>query len=382
MPGADRYLRGPSTTVVHLITTLGQGGAERVLSQVVPRPDERAGEHHVVVSLVDGGMFADELIAEGVEVRGLGMRPGRDLVRGTLRFARLLRDHRPTMVISWLYHANLLDLLARPFAGEARRARMVWMLRSSLQSPIGVPLHTRATIRLLARLSTVPEAIVVNSRAGRAEHERRGFRPQAWKLLSNGCDTTVFRPRPDTREWMRARLGIRPEAVAAIMVARTHPQKNHETLISALRLAHLRHPEIELLLVGSGTEALDSDHPGSLRIHGLGQRQDVPDLLSACDLLVSSSLTEGLPNSLLEGMASGLVPIVTDVGDCSEVIGEIGLSVPPGEAEALADALVNVLERPESERAALGTLARERVIKLADHATSRVNYASLWRDLR
>ncbi|MGA1077407.1 MAG: hypothetical protein ACO3VG_00240, partial [Nitriliruptoraceae bacterium] len=73
-------------TVVHLITTLTQGGAERVLSEVVPRPGELgedgAAERHVVVSLAPGGMFADVLRERGVEVRDLGMRPGRDLVRG------------------------------------------------------------------------------------------------------------------------------------------------------------------------------------------------------------------------------------------------------------------------------------------------------------
>jgi glycosyltransferase involved in cell wall biosynthesis len=380
--GSDRDPRDRPRTVIHLITTLSQGGAERVLSQVVPRPDEHRDERHLVVSLVPGGMFADELIAAGVEVRDLGMRPGRDVTRGTLRLARLLRAVRPQMVVSWMYHASLLDLLARPFAGPSRRARMVWMVRGSLHSLAGLPWHTRSTVRLLALFSKRPEAITTNSRTGRLHHARVGYRPRGWILLPNGCDTEEFLPDDDDRTVVRRALGIPPDATVAICVARNHPQKDHATLLTAAATAGRSgigtSGALELVLVGSGTEALSDGGRAGLRVHGLGERRDVRTLLRAADLIVSSSLTEGLPNALLEGMASGLVPIATDVGDCRDVIGETGRVVPPADVEGLAAALSDMLHMDHAERSELGRRARDRVVERYDADLARREYRGLW----
>lgn len=378
MTGSGRAVSDAPTTVVHLITTLTQGGAERVLSQVVPRPEDAPGERHVVVSLVDGGMFADELREAGVEVRGLGMRPGRDLVPGVLRLAALLRELRPTLVISWMYHASLLDLLARPFAGRARRARMIWSIRGSLHSVEGLPRHTRATVRLLALLSRVPDAVTINSRTGQRHHARAGYRPKRWILLPNGCDVARFRPDPDDRVAVRAELGIDADTVLAISLARVHPQKDHATLLEAFRRAAAEDPRLELLLVGSGTEALATGHDEPLRVHGLGERRDVARLLRAADLIVSSSLTEGLPNALIEGMATGLVPIATDVGDCRAVIGSAGRVVPAADAPALASAILGLLGDGDDRRIRLGRAARQRVADTYDAAFARLEYRALW----
>jgi glycosyltransferase involved in cell wall biosynthesis len=376
--GADRDPRDRPTTVIHLITTLTQGGAERVLSQVVPRPDEHPDERHLVVSLAPGGMFADELAAAGVEVRDLGMRPGRDVVSGTVRLARLLRETRPDTVVSWMYHASLLDLLARPLAGQARRARMVWFLQGSLHSLAGLPLHTRLTVRLLATVSRRPDAVAINSRTGRQHHTEAGYRPRRWVLLPNGCDTTRFRPDADDRATVRAELGIAPDKVVAVSVARLHPQKDHATLLEALRSAYAQRADIELVLVGTGTEALASALPGALRVHGLGERRDVERLLRAADLVVQSSLTEGLPNALLEGMASGLVPVATDVGDSAAVLGVCGHVVAPGDVGALAAAVGKVVQLGGPRRDALGARARERVADAYSLTSARREYRALW----
>ena len=385
MTRADLAQSDAPTTVVHLITTLTQGGAERVLSQVVPRPSDvpvddagRPTERHVVVALADGGMFADELQAAGVEVRGLGMRPGRDVVRGTLRLAALLRELQPTLVVSWMYHACLLDLLARPFAGSARRARMVWNLRGSLHSVTGLPRSTRLLVRLLAWRCRRPEAVAINSRTGRGHHIAAGYRPRRWILLPNGCDTERFRPDAADRAAVRAELGITDAAVVAIAVARVHPQKDHGTLLAAMRTAHRTHPGLELVLVGTGTEALATPAGHGLRVHGLGERRDVARLLRAADLVVSSSITEGLPNALLEAMATGLVPVATDVGDCRAVIADTGTIVAAGDDDGLARAVAAVAAQDVAGRREIGARARARVVDAFGLATARTEYRALW----
>jgi glycosyltransferase involved in cell wall biosynthesis len=377
--GRDRSPSDGPTTVVHLITTLTQGGAERVLSQVVPRPADRPEERHVVVSLVDGGMFADELVAAGVEVRGLGMRPGRDVLRGARRLGALLRELRPTLVVSWMYHACLLNLLARPFAGERRRARMVWFLRGSLHSLDGLPLHTRATVRLLALLSRVPEAVAINSRTGRRHHVRAGYRPRRWVLLPNGCDTERFRSDPGDRRAVRDELGV-PDGVAlALFVGRAHTEKGIDVLLEATSMLAADVP-LRLVLLGAGTEHLTSDAGSSLQplVTGLGVRHDVERMLRGADLLVLPSRTEGTPNALIEAMATEVPCVVTDVGDCAELVGPAGLVVPSEAPVELAAALRTMVSTDAEERRRLGAAGRARI--LARHAlpVARAQYWDLW----
>jgi NADH:ubiquinone oxidoreductase subunit K len=188
-----------------------------------------------------------ELVGTGTE----GEQPGRDAVRGTLRLARMLRELEPSLVVSWMYHASLLDLLARPLSGRARRTQMVWFLQGSLHSLAGLPWHTRATVRILARRSHRPDAVAINSRAGRVHHTRAGYRPRRWILLPNGCDTTFFRPDLNDRRTVRSELGIAADALVAITVARNHPQKDHATLLAAVRAASSATGGLELMLVAA-----------------------------------------------------------------------------------------------------------------------------------
>ena len=372
-------------TVVHLITTLTQGGAERVLSESVPLPGEHRGERHVVISLVPGGMFADVLRARGVEVRDLGMRPGRDLVRGTLRLVRLLREVRADVVIAWLYHAALIAELAHMIS---RRSAIIWVFRGALDTYAAMPRHTRATIALLARRSSRKALIAVNSRAGIEDHQRVGFRPAAWALTVNGCDTTMFRPDAVDRAAVRAELGVQESDVVVIAVGRDHHDKGLDVLLVGLEqlatpaqrapLGSSDAPTLHVVLVGTGTQHVGMSHGSSAVLHPLGERDDVARLLRGADILVLPSRTEGTPNVVLEAMATGLPCIVTDVGDCRELVDDTGKVIAPADPSALASALGMMARLLPSERADLGARARARIVAGFDRDASRATYRRLW----
>ena len=377
--GSDRVPSHGPITVLHLITTLGQGGAERALSLVVPGPDEAAahGERHVVVSLAPGGMFVDLIRERGIEVRDLGMRPGRDLLVGIVRLRRLVDELAPTHLIAWMYHAmflaDLTSLLLR-----RRRPRQVWMIQGSLHTTEGLPWHTRAIIRVLARRSSAPAMIAINSETGREHHVHHGYAPRRWAAVPSGCDTTIFRPDERDRRAVREELGIADDAVVAIAVARDHPQKDHPTMIAAVERAAEQVDRLELVLVGTRTERFARDDHGGPRIHGLGERGDVTRLLRAADLVVSSSITEGMPNALLEAMASGLPAVVTDVGDCRAAVGDAGHVVAPQDPVALADAIVAVASLPSDARRDLGGRARAHISAEFGVERAQAAYRELW----
>jgi len=381
--GSDRDPRGRPTTVIHLITTLTQGGAEHVLSQIVPRPEDHPEERHIVVSLVPGGMFAEALTADGVEVRDLGMRPGRDLVRGVLRLSRMLRATGPHTVVSWLSHASLLDLLARPLGGAGRRARMVWMVRGSLDAMATMPRHTRLTLRFLVRRSKRPDLIVTNSIAGRDQYAGVGFRPRQWLHLPNPCDTRRFAPDLRSGAAMRDELGVDADALLVLFVGRNHPEKGFDLLLDALpRLAgHRAASAMVVVLVGEGTERAEPRAGTPCRVLALGARQDVAALLRAADALVLPSRSEGTPNAVLEAMASGVACVVTDVGDSAAVVGSTGIVIPVATVAAVAAGLEAVITMERAALRALGAAARERVVAHHGADDSRSRYRALWTEV-
>ena len=153
-----------------------------------------------------------------------------------------------------------------------------------------------------------------------------------------------------------------------LCIARLVPEKDHETLIAAFALVAARHPEAELWLVGDG--------PKRRALQGLAERQlsprqvrfipgqiDLLPLYRQSSLLVLSSVQEGLPNVVLEAMATGLPVVATAVGGLSEVVqpGETGWLVPPKEAAALAEAISRLLA-DAAERRAFGQAGRAHVV--------------------
>jgi glycosyltransferase involved in cell wall biosynthesis len=349
-----------------------------MLTRVVP-PDGTGpdGSHHVVVVLGTTGPFADELTARGVEVIELGMRPGRDVVRGLVRLVRTLRPRRPDVVLAWLAHASLLATLAAPLVG---RPRLVWLVRTSLESMTGIPWHGRLTLAVLARLSRRPDAIAVNSRAGQRDHERIGYRPRRWVLVPNRFDPDEWRPDPSDRAAVRAELGLADDELAVVHVARVHPVKDHPTVLAAFARLVERAPRARLVCVGAGTESLVLAPAIADRVRLLGERGDVARLLRGMDLAVLGSLAEGLPNALGEAMASGLPCVTTDVGDAAALVGPTGRTCPPGDPVALAESLAALLALPAAERAALGRAARERVLAAHGPDVASAAYAGLWTD--
>ena len=344
------------TTAAHIITSLGSGGAERMLYLVASRAG--GDVRHVVICLSDEGYYGPKLREAGVELHCLGMRRGHLAPAAFVALVKLLRRLRPAVVMTWLYHADLMGTLAGRLA---RVRRIIWNIRCSdidfsQYSPV-----TRAIVAVLVWLSRLPWAVATNSRAGQRVHEGLGYRPKRWIYLPNGFDTSEWRPDAEDRAKVRRELGFSEDDIVVGMVARVDPQKDHATFLAAARMLVAKHPRLRILLVGQGTRKLSL--PEELRpvTAALGERSDVPRLMRSLDLLVSSSAYgEGFPNVIGEAMASELPCVATNVGDTTRVLGSAGVVVPPRDPQALAGAL-HALISGQVDRNGLATLARRRI---------------------
>lgn len=356
--------------ILHVITGLGVGGAETMLSRLTTMAP--AGDlDQRVVSLTPGGSVRARLEQAGAAVSDLGMTRAMPSPLAILRLARIVRDFRPDVVQGWMYHADLMAALALGLSGRRRQTTLAWGVRCSDMDTGRYSAKLKLVIAACARLSPLADVVVANSQAGLVAHQGLGYRPPRFEVIPNGIDTNRFTCDPSRREAVRAALGLPRNALVVAHVARVDPMKDHAGMLKAME----RLPHVHALLIGTGTEAL-ADSPN---IHGLGCRDDVPELLAACDAIVSSSaFGEGFSNALAEGLASGLPAVATDVGDARLVVGPAGAVVPPGDPVALADALIDVLER----RHELASLARAHIT--GNFSMERVieNFATLYREMR
>lgn len=367
--------------VLHVITGLGRGGAEASLVKLV-----RAlpGVRHRIVSLLPEGPLADQARAAGAEVAALGM--GR--LPGPFSFARLVREVRdfsPDVVQTWLYHADLLGLAAARTAG---RVPVAWNLRCSDMDLARYGLATRLVVRLLAMLSTAPEAIVSNSRLAVAHHQGMGYAARGFCVVPNGFDTSLFRPDAEARRALRASWGIADETPLVGYAGRLDPMKDIPTLCAALAEAARHVPALRAVICGAGLDNGDEGLRSLLADHGLadralllGPRDDMPRIMASLDCLALSSRSEGFPNVLGEAMACGVPCTTTDAGDAALVVGETGRVAPRGDAAALGQAVADILLLPAVERAALGQRARQRVECEFSLAAMGAGYLRLWEAL-
>lgn len=370
--------------VAHLITGLATGGAEQMLYKLLSANDtERC--HPLVISMVDRGTLGDAIERLGVPVYCLGMRRGAVEPHSLWRLCRILRRERPDLLQTWLYHADLLGFFGAKLASVPH---VVWNLRCSNMDLGSYSRLTRLVARTGTWLSRYPDAVVANSHAGQRFHESQGYRPRRWKVIPNGFDLSQFAPNPQARCQVRAELELPRDAFLIGLVARFDPMKDHETFLRAAQVLVQRQVEASFVMVGAGVDPgnptlrrLVTELGLGERVRLLGERRDVARITAALDIASSSSRGEGFSNVIGEAMASGIPCVVTDVGDSASIVDGTGRIVPPGQADALAEAWIDLERIGPDERRRLGADARRRVQENFSLASVAAAYQDLYNQI-
>lgn len=353
---------------------------------------DRSRYENIVISLTDMGTLGHRIESLGIRVHTLGKRQERTThsigmrrflylsLIGLWRLVFLLRSERPRILQTWLYHADLLGLVAGKLAGVATIAWNVRCTESNEQRNLAMS--------LLAHMSRYPQVILVNSTAGRILHESRGYRPKSWVYIPNGFDVGEFKPDSDARTDVRKELGLGPDSILIGLISRDHPLKDNETFLRAVGILYPTHPDVHFVMVGPKLDGQNSKLAGLIAqlklesyVHLLGGRSDIPRLASSFDIGVLSSCAEGFPNVVGEIMACGVPCVVTDVGDAAFLLGETGRIVPPKNPEALGKACIELIEAGSEGRRVLGKKARERMVELFDIRKIVSQYEALYSSL-
>jgi len=365
-------------TILYLIETTDPGGAEIALVNLASGLDRQ--HFQPLVGMLKEGWLAEQVRRREVPVCFL-QAGGRGLVDWRLvwNLRRLMRRQRVDVVHSFLLFMNCYGAVA---AWLARRPMIAGVrgTSSDLASSRQV-LAYRLACRLASRVTVVSEDL------GRSVASVLGVPASKMLITPNGVDSERFRPDEEVRAAARQELGIPPQALLVGTVGRLEAVKAQADLVRAVAELSERLPDLHLLILGEGSErgALESlarEAGLATRVHLPGFREEVERVLPALDVFVLPSLSEGMPNALLQAMAAGLPAVASDVGGNPEVlrVGETGLLVPAGDCYELARAIERLLTNRELA-AKMGAAGRARVQREYSQVAFIRRHERLYREL-
>lgn len=331
--------------ILYIIPRPEIGGAERQLLMLMQGLDRTHYRPHVVCLDGEGSLIDDYRdVAESCLV--LNRKKAFDL-RALKTLCTHIKTLQPALVHTWLYIANLYGSVATRLSVD------VPLIVS--QRGLGIdPQHNTFKIwqmrmfnRLIAKLS---DRLLVNANAVTEPMYEVGYRPEKTQIIYNGLNLDIH-ITPQQQNDLREELNIQPDETILAAIARIDPKKDLETMLRAFAIVHKQNSKTRLLIAGGGfpkyqkkleklAEALDIQN----NVMFLGFRNDPQVILSICDISLLSSLTEGLPNAILESMALGKPVVATEVGGIPELItdGEHGYLVPKGDYEQFACSILNI----------------------------------------
>jgi glycosyltransferase involved in cell wall biosynthesis len=334
--------------VVHVITGLENGGAEGALYRLV---ESSLNQHeHIVVSLTTLGKYGALFLALNIEVVYLNMPKGRASLHGVKVLFSLLRNKKPDVVQTWMYHADLFGGVIAKLAGIDN---IVWGIRHTNHNKEHTSLTTRSVTKLCAFLSyVIPKSIISCSVKAVSIHMDLGYKKDKFKVVPNGYDFSKLKFSFMGSKKVREELGLTSNDFLIGCVGRWNSQKDHPNLLRSLSLLKQENVSFHCILVGNGCDHTNHILMEEVIKHGLkenvtlmGPRSDVVDVMSSLDLhVLPSAYGEAFPNVLVEAMACNTPCVATCVGDSDVIIGDFGWVVPARNPTKLARSIKSSIE--------------------------------------
>ncbi len=332
--------------ILHIITSLGDGGAEGVLYRICCNDFKN---EHVVVSLIDEGKYGELLSKNQIRVYTLNMKSAMfsvtslfKLIKILIKLIKILREEKPNIVQTWLYHADFFGSIA---AKLARVKKIIWNVRHSDLDKNETKKSLLILVKILAKLSyIIPKKIIFCSQKSIKIHEKIGYDKKKSIYIANGYDLKKFKSNPVREKLLKSKYNLSRKVPILGNVARFRPHKDHKSLLEALYFLKKNKVFFKCILVGLEINKKNKKLIGMIKkfkLHNeiilLGSQKDINVIMNVIDIhIMSSKSGEAFPNVVAEAMACGTPCIATDVGDASIIVEKTGWIVQPSNSRELA----------------------------------------------
>jgi len=339
--------------IVEFVNSLEIGGTERQVVNLTRGLREAGFPVELACFLAQGGLL-DEVSRLRVPLREYPINSLRrpSALKSLIGIARYLRRNRIEVVHASGFYPNVLAVMAAKLAGTP-------VIIASVRD-MG-HMWTTAQRRVQRAVGFLADAVVTNAQAVAGRLRDEGWNTDRVHVIHNGIE---HRPPPAGTPDLRRQLGIPAHAPVIGAVSRITSLKGIEDFIDAAAVVATHYPEARFVIMGAlipdrvypDIKVFDralreraANHGLAERVIFTGSRNDAVDVMPQLTVSVLPSLTEGLPNTLIESMAAGVPTVATRVGGCPEVVldGETGLLVPPSQPARLAAAIERLLDSPE-----------------------------------
>jgi glycosyltransferase involved in cell wall biosynthesis len=343
--------------VLHIIKSLGRGGAEMLLPETLRLHDQKKFEFHYIYFLPWKNQMADEIQKHGGILTCMPAHNNIQLILKVWSIVQYVRDHKIQLI-----HAHLpwAGVVAR-MVGKMTSVKVIYTEHNKQERyHFATRLMNLATMNWLSRIIAVSHDVQES-----IQKHKKNLRPTLQVLL-NGVNTFNFSPGLFSGEEIKKKFAIAPEAPVIGTVAVFRFQKRLDLWLEIAREISKKIPEAHFIIVGDGplkNELLKKAESLSMeQIHFAGLQTDVRPYLAAMDIYMMTSIFEGLPVALLEAMACGCTPVSTDAGGIKEVIthGTDGLLCSVNEPMVLVEYAIDLLHN-DVKCKRLGDTARRKI---------------------
>jgi len=338
--------------ILHLIETLGLGGAEKTLYTTLNAMNRQKRSESMVCCLFKGGPIASSFEQIGIPVFNIDMNGPYDWRKGIFKLAVIVKENKIDIIHTHLFYANVYGRVAGWLSG-------VKIIITTLHNPdytyedngrISFKVHKlidKCTGRMFNR------SFLAVSHAVKKDYEKHmGFKNI--DVLYNSIDLQEFKNNPLLDiQVERKILGLDKDDFVLLNIGRLHYQKGHTYLLEAMRILIEKDLRFKLLIAGAGRlrEKLSDEIKKkglSKNVFLLGERKDVVRLLQLSDAFVFPSIYEAFGVSVVEAMAMEKIVVVSDIEGLREVVGTAGIYVKPKDSRSIIEAILDVSKNPKA----------------------------------
>lgn len=348
--------------IVHIITGLNNGGAEMMLYKLLEGVDKKKYKIEVI-SMMDKGIMGPKIEKQGIKVYTLDMKQGIPNIKSILKAIKICND--VDFIQSWMYHADLFSfIIGKIFMNK----KVIWGIRrSNLEKG-----KNKKSLLMIAKINSFLSRFVDNiiscSIEAKKTHIDYGFSKNKIDVIPNGFSLEKYSYNKYAKENILEELKMEEEKIILSVVGRWNILKDHKNVLDSLVILKQKYQNLIMVFAGTDMDKSNEELMNLIKerkleneVYLLGRRDDIPNIMSATDIYVSSSSGEGFPNVIGEAMACKTPCVVTDVGDSAYIVGETGVVVPRQNPKQLANGIEKLLDLNFKEREKLGEEARQRI---------------------